>query len=488
MKNTALVLLAALATASAAFAASTRPPNIVLIFADDLGWKDVGFQGSDFHETPHLDRLASQGMVFTAGYAGAGNCAPSRACLLSGNYSPRHHVYAVQSTDRGPKEHQRLVPIPNRSGLAKDNITVADALKAAGYATGIFGKWHLDGPEGAEPGEQGFDTVHQAYHTWSDAKVSDPANPKGVFSLTRGACEFMEKNRDRPFFVYLPHFSIHTPLDARPESLEKFKRKKPGAQHGNPLYAACLYDLDAGVGILLAKLAELGLERDTLVVFTSDNGGTQASSQEPLRGNKGGYYEGGIREPFIVRWPAVTRPGSRSDTPVINLDLYPTFLAAAGAPVPAGKVLDGESLLPLLRGDGALRRRAIYWHFPGYLNQPVIRGRDIDMRDGFRTRPVTVMNEGGWKLHLFHEEWRLDGGRDRLDSNRAVEIYDLTTDLGERHDLARSNPAKRDEMLGRMLAWINDTGALIPAERNPRYTPPAPGAAPAKAGKKAKSD
>jgi arylsulfatase A-like enzyme len=189
-----------------------------------------------------------------------------------------------------------------------------------------------------------------------------------------------------------------------------------------------------------------------------------------------------------VRWPAVTRPGSRSDTPVINLDLYPTFLAAAGAPVPAGKVLDGESLLPLLRGDGALRRRAIYWHFPGYLNQPVIRGRDIDMRDGFRTRPVTVMNEGGWKLHLFHEEWRLDGGRDRLDSNRAVELYDLTTDLGERHDLARSNPAKRDEMLGRMLAWINDTGALIPAERNPRYTPPAPGAAPAKAGKKAKSD
>jgi len=298
----------------------------------------------------------------------------------------------------------------------------------------------------------------------------------------------MEKNRDRPFFVYLPHFSIHTPHEARPESLEKFKRKKPGAQHGNPLYAACLYDLDASVGILLAKIAELGLERDTLVVFTSDNGGTQASSQEPLRGNKGGYYEGGIREPFIVRWPAVTRPGSRSDTPVINLDLFPTFLAAAGAPVPAGKVLDGESLLPLLRGDGALRRRAIYWHFPGYLNQPVIRGRDIDMRDGFRTRPVTVMNEGGWKLHLFHEEWRLDGGRDRLDSNRAVELYDLTTDLGERHDLARSNPAKRDEMLGRMLAWINDTGALIPAERNPRYTPPAPGAAPAKAGKKAKSD
>ncbi|MFM8337663.1 MAG: sulfatase, partial [Opitutaceae bacterium] len=446
------IRLLLLAAATTAFAAA-RPPNLVLIFADDLGWKDVGYQGNDYHETPQIDRLASQGMVFSAAYAGAGNCAPSRACLLSGNYSPRHHVYAVQTTDRGPKELQRLVPIPNRSGLAQANVTMADALKAAGYATGIFGKWHLDGPDGAEPGEQGFDTVHQSFHTWGDAGIKDSSNPKGVFSLTRGACEFMEKNRDRPFFVYLSHFSIHSPHEARPESLEKFERKKPGAQHGNPLYAACLYDLDASVGILLAKLAELGLERDTLLVFTSDNGGTQASSQEPLRGNKGGYYEGGIREPFIARWPGVIRPGSRNDTPVINLDLYPTFLAAAGAPVPAGKTLDGESLLPLFRGDGSLKRRAIFWHFPGYLNQPVIRGRDIDVRDGFRSRPVTVMNEGGWKLHLFHEEWQLDGGRARIDTNRAVELYDLNTDLGERNDLARSNPAKRDEMLDRLLAW-----------------------------------
>lgn len=482
----ALILLAAVAAGFAT--ASARPPNIVLIFADDLGWKDVGYQGNDFHETPNLDRLASQGMVFSAAYAGAGNCAPSRACLLSGNYTPRHHVYAVQSTDRGPKEFQRLVPIPNRSGLAKDNVTMADALKAAGYATGIFGKWHLDGPEGAEPGEQGFDTVHQSYHGWGEEKAKDAANPKGIFSLTRGACAFMEKNRDRPFFVYLPHYAIHTALEAKPETLEKFKRKKPGVQHSNALYAACLYDLDAGVGLLLAKLAELGLERDTLVVFTSDNGGTQASSQEPLRGNKGGYYEGGIREPFIARWPGVIRPGSRNDTPVINLDLYPTFLAAAGAPVPAGKVLDGESLLPLFRGDGALKRRAIFWHFPGYLNQPVIRGRDIDVRDGFRSRPVTVMNEGGWKLHLFHEEWQLDGGRARLNTNRAVELYDLNTDLGERNDLARSNPAKREEMLDRLLAWMKDTGALVPSERNPQYAPPAPDAAPAKAKKKVKSE
>ncbi|MFM9081527.1 MAG: sulfatase-like hydrolase/transferase, partial [Opitutaceae bacterium] len=172
-----LLFLAATTT----LAAAGRPPNLVLILADDLGWRDVGYQGNDYHETPHIDRLATQGMAFSAAYAGAGNCAPSRACLLSGNYSPRHHVYAVQTTDRGPKERQRLVPIPNRSGLAKDNVTMADALKAAGYATGIFGKWHLDGPEGAEPGDQGFDTVHQSFHTWGDANITDPGNPKGVF-------------------------------------------------------------------------------------------------------------------------------------------------------------------------------------------------------------------------------------------------------------------------------------------------------------------
>ena len=451
--------------------ALAQQPNIILILADDLGWKDVGYQGSDYHETPNVDRLASQGMVFSRGYAGAGNCAPSRACLLSGNYAPRHHVYAVQTTDRGPKESQRLVPIANRSGLARENVTVADALKSAGYATGIFGKWHLDGPEGAQPGEQGFDTVHQSYHTWSDAKADAPDNPKGAFTLTEGACEFMERNRTRPFFVYLSHYAIHSPHQARPETLTRFERKTRGLQHRTPLYAACLFDLDASIGLLLKKIADLGIEENTLIVFTSDNGGTQASSQEPLRGNKGGYYEGGIREPFIVRWPSVIKAGSKSDVPVINLDLFPTFLAAAGAPVPAGKVLDGESLLPLLRGTGTLQRRAIFWHFPGYLNQPVIRGRDIDVRDGFRSRPVTVMNEGGWKLHLFHEEWQLDGGRATLGTNRAVELYDLNADPGEHHDLALTNPAKRDELLDRLLAWMKATDALVPSQPNPSYSP-----------------
>jgi arylsulfatase A-like enzyme len=472
-----LLVVSLLLSVGTARAADSKRPNIVLILADDLGWKDVGYQGSDFMETPNIDRLAKEGLVFTAGYAGAGNCAPSRACLLSGNYTPRHGVYAVGSTNRGPEAKQRLVPIPNKSGLAQENITLADALKAAGYATGIFGKWHLDGPDGAAPGAQGFDVVHQSFAGW---KGNEPGNPKGIYSLTQAAGEFMEKNKDRPFFVYLPHYAIHSEQQARDSSLAHFKAKTPGQQHHNALYAACTYDLDDGVGILLKKLKDLGLEENTLLVFTSDNGGTQQSSQEPLRGNKGCYYEGGIREPYIVRWPGVTKPGSKCDVPVLHLDLFPTFLAAAGAPVPAGKTLDGESLLPLLKGGSALQRPSIFWHFPGYLDSPVIRGRELDVRTGFRSRPVSVIHKGDWKLHLYHEEWQLDGGREKLATNHAVELYNLAEDLGERNDLVNANPKKRDELLDDLLAWMKSTGAIMASQPNPKYDP---AAAAAKGGK-----
>ncbi|MDZ4851748.1 MAG: sulfatase [Pirellulaceae bacterium] len=460
---------------TSAIAASSDRPNIVLIFADDLGWKDVGYQGTDFMETPNLDKLASEGMVFTAGYAAAGNCAPSRACLLSGSYTPRHHVYAVGSTDRGKKELQRLVPITNKSGLAVANITVADALKASGYATGHFGKWHLAGKDGAKPTEQGFDVSFDSFgegevNEGSEGnKAGPPADPKGVFTLTNKACEFIEAHQKGPFFCYLAHHAIHTPLQGRPESLAKFKAKKPGSQHSDPLYAACTFDLDASVGILMDKLKELGLEQKTLLVFTSDNGGTQQSSQEPLRGNKGSYFEGGVREPFIVRWNGVTKPGSKSDVPVINVDLFPTFLAAAGAAVPADKTLDGESLLPLLKGERSLQRTAIFWHFPGYLDNPVIRGRELDIRTGFRSRPVSVIHKGDWKLHLFHEEWQLDGGREKLDSNQAVELYNLADDIGERNNLAKSNPNKRDELINELLAWFKSIDAQLPSIQNPQY-------------------
>ena len=404
-------------------------PNVVLILADDLGWKDVGYQGSDYYETPNIDQLSKEGMVFTAGYAGGGNCMPSRACLISGNYTPRHGVYAVGTTDRGIKEAQRLKPIPNQRGLSLENFTIAKGMRAVGYTTGIFGKWHV----GFTPDKQGFDVVYQSASGW---KEQDEENPKGVFSLTQAAGDFIEKNKSKPFFVYLPHYAIHVALQAKNSTLNYFKAKPPGRQHNDPLYAACLKDLDTGIGLLLQRIKDLGLENNTLVVFTSDNGGTTESSQEPLRGNKGAYYEGGIREPFIVRWPGVTKPGSSCDVPVINVDFFPTFLAAAGAPVPADKILDGENLLPLLHGGTTLNRPAIFWHFPGYLDKPVTRGRDIDVRAGFRSRPVSVIHKGEWKLHLYHEEWQLDGGRARIPENHAVELYHLTEDIGEQKDLA----------------------------------------------------
>lgn len=476
-----IILLFCLAIYGPQVLAAEKPnadrPNIVLIFADDLGWADVGYQGSDFYETPNIDALAKQGMVFTAAYAAAGNCAPSRACLMSGTYTPRHHVYAVGSTDRGPKASQRLVPVPNKNGLAREVVTLADALKSAGYVTGHFGKWHLGDKEGSRPTEQGFDVSFDSFGEGEVAEGSEgnktgpPSDPKGVFTLTRKAGEFMADNKHKPFFCYLAHHAIHTPLQDRPETMAKFQSKQPGSQHSSAMYAACTFDLDASVGLLLAKLKELGIEDNTLLVFTSDNGGTQQSSQEPLRGNKGCYYDGGIREPFIVRWPGVIKPGSRSEVPVINVDLFPTFLAAAGASVPQGKTLDGESILPLLKGDGELKRQAIFWHFPGYLDNPVIRGRELDVRTGFRSRPVSVINKSGWKLHLYHEEWQLDGGRDNLASNNAVELYNLTEDVGEQSNLANANPVKRDELLADLFAWFKSADALVPTKINPQYDP-----------------
>lgn len=451
--------LAALLPLLIAPVAIAGPPNILLIYADDLGWKDTGYNGSDFYETPNIDRFANEGMVFSNAYAAAANCAPSRACLHSGNYTPRHGVYSVDSTDRGPKQFQKLIPIPNKSGLARSVITLAEALQGAGYRTGIFGKWHLEGKDGAPPGDQGFEVVFDpganTHHT--------PEDPKGIFSITREAERFIQAPDPKPFFAFVAHHAIHTEWEARPESLRRFKAKRPGSQHTNATYAAMTYDLDQGVGQLLATLKKRGLDENTLVVFSSDNGGIQQSSQEPLRGNKGSYYEGGIRIPFIARWPGVIRAATSSAVPISQIDLYPTFLAAAGAPVPAGKTLDGENLLPIFKQTGQPARQSLFWHFPGYLGVPVLRGRAEDIRLGFRSRPVSVIRKGDWKLHLFHEEW-VDGK-----GNDALELYNLANDPGEHTDLAPTETAKRDELLKELLKWIKRVGAPIPSETNPHY-------------------
>jgi arylsulfatase A-like enzyme len=431
-------------------------PNILLIFADDLGYMDCGFTGSKVMETPNIDALSKKGMVFNNAYAGAGNCAPSRASLISGRYSPTHGVYAVGSTTRGPVDLMKLVPVRNTISLNPSFKTIAEGLKGNGYATAIFGKWHLADSEDTRPEAQGFDLYFEGRKEQSDKKSNMANDPKGVFSLTNEAIKFMQANKEKPFFTYLAHNAIHSKLEARAESIEKFRKK--GLNEKMAVYAACTYDLDASVGMILDYLKKSGLDKNTLVIFTSDNGATQQSSQEPLRGNKGCYYEGGIREPFVAYWPDRIKPGTVNSTPIINLDFYPTFMALAGDKKFKG---DGENLMPLLLGQRSTTiRKSIYWYFPGYLDNPVIRGRD----KVFRSRPVAVIRKGDFKLHLYLEEWLLDGGKARISDNNSVELYNIRTDEGEHDNLARSNVAKRNELLNDLLNWMEKTKALLPTK------------------------
>lgn len=453
--NNILPVCACLLTASP-LVASTKP-NIVFILADDMGWQDAGFAGAKYYETPVLDRLAAEGMVFRQAYAPAANCVPSRACLISGQYVPRHGVFSVGETERGPAEKMRLKAPPGRSGLSAEDTTLAKAMKAAGYTTGTVGKWHLDGATGSPPAAQGFDVIEVSAKAWAGA---DPKDPKAITSITSAACDFLQNHKDRPFFLYVAHYAPHSPLQAKPETIEHFKSKAAGDPTKNAAYAACVSDMDTGIGVILEKLKSLGLEDNTLVVFSSDNGGTH-TDQEPLRGSKGSYFEGGVRVPTAMRWPGVIKPGTTCDVPISLVDLYPTFVSVAGGTPAAERALDGEDLSPLFKQSGDLARSAIFWHFPGYLNRPVPRGRDKD----FRTRPVSVIRKGDWKLFFYHEEWQLDGGKESLATNRAVELYNIQADPGEHTDLALKETAKRDELLDDLLSWFTTTKAPLPTPR-----------------------
>lgn len=439
-----------------------RQPNIILILIDDMGWKDAGFTGSDFYQTPNIDALARQGMIFTNAYAAAGNCAPSRASLISGQYTPRHGIYAVGSTKRGPVNKMRLEPLPNETNLASSIYTIAEALQDAGYKTAMFGKWHLGKKEGFTPQDQGFDVV-DTFDPPSEKSFIATNDPKGIYRITEGASQFMEENKDRPFFIYVAHHATHMMIQARDEMYERFNGRS-GKHQKHTRFAAMNGQMDDGVGMLLDKIDDLRLTDNTLVIFTSDNGGLPQSPQNPLRGFKGMYYEGGIRVPFIARWPGVIEPARVEDTPVINVDLFPTFLEASGAEVPDDKILDGESLVSLFEGSD-LETRSIFWHFPGYLNKPNPGARDND----FRTRPVTTIRKGDWKLLLYHEEWVLDGGRAEIADNHSTELYNLVEDIGEKKNLANSHPAKRDELLKDLLRKMEETAARFPSEENKLY-------------------
>jgi arylsulfatase A-like enzyme len=435
--------------ARAGAAGPARKPNFVFILIDDLGWTDLGFMGSDYYETPRIDELASEGVVFTSAYSNAPNCAPTRACLMSGQYGPRHGVYTVGTPERGPAKRRKLIPTPNTTELGTEHVTLAEALKPAGYTSACIGKWHLGSQAPFRPQDRGFDFVFERHERSHRAEDGSYLTDR----LTDKAVEFIEANRQRPFFVYLSHHAVHTPIQAKPELVAKYEKKKPAGGHNNPKYAAMIESVDQSVGRVLDKLDELDLSKETVVFFFSDNGGhANFTSMTPLRGSKGTLYEGGIRVPAIIRWPGHAGGGRRSDVPIIGLDFYPTILEAARAARPAGHTLDGVSLWPLVFGTEGPRRDAVFWHFPAYL-EPY-----NDAQWPWRTTPAGAVRRGDWKLIEFFEDGR-------------VELYNLKDDIGETKDLSAKLPEKTKEMRRLIADWRGQVKAPVPTRLNPEFDP-----------------
>ncbi len=463
-----VLLLAALAHYPAAAADPTparRPPNIIFMLIDDLGWTDGGCFGSDLYETPHIDRLAREGMKFTDGYAACTVCSPTRAALMTGKYPARLHL-----TDwiAGHKRPKAKLAVPDWTMyLPRSEVTIATALKRAGYVTAHIGKWHLGNQQQGWPDKHGFDVNIAGYHAGQPPSYFSPYKiptltdgPPGEYltdRLTAEAVRFIGANKDRPFFLYLPHYGVHTPLQAKADVVAKYqKRIKPGMRHTNATYAAMIESVDDSVGRITSRLAELGLADNTVIFFTGDNGGLiRSTSNAPLRAGKGSSYEGGVREPLIVKWPGVTKPGSVCHEPVITTDFYPTMLAMAGT---AGDTnhnahVDGVSIVPLLKDAAAkLRRDALYWHYPHY-------------HPGGAT-PYGAVRAGDWRLVEFYED-------------NHVELYNLKDDLGEKHDLAAQMPAKAAELRQRLHGWRRAVGAQMPTP-NPNYQPEGKDANPAR--------
>lgn len=439
-------------------------PNIILIVADDLGWTDLGCMGSDYYETPNLDRLAREGMTFRQAYANAANCAPSRAALMSGQYAPRTGVYTVGTSARGKPHNRKLIPTKNRTELAASVVTLAETLRSAGYVSASVGKWHLGEGEECGPRAQGFDVNvagskaghPKSYHApYRNAALED--GPDGEH-LTRRlgdeAVRFVTEHADESFFLYLPFFAVHTPIQPRTDLHARFRDKPAGERHTNAKYAGLIAGVDEAVGLLLDTLANLGLESRTLILFTSDNGGLgRVTSQAPLRGSKGMFYEGGIRVPLLARWPGVVSAGSSQETPVIGVDFYPTLAEVAGAELPA-QPLDGISFLPALRGR-SIGERSLFWHFPAYLE-----AGSKNARSPWRTTPCGVVRRGSHKLIEYFEDGR-------------IELYDLASDMGETNDLAAARPGIARSLHAELERWRNGIGAVVPSEPNPRYAPAA---------------
>lgn len=447
-------------------------PNIVFIMADDLGWQDVGFAGGEFFETPHIDKLAGESMIFNYAYSGGPNCAPTRACLMSGTYTPRHTIYQPGGSSKGnPKYMRLLVParerrdkdlkkkaaeqFPITNSLDPEFVCIPEVLKTAGYTSARLGKWHLGDDT------QGFDLSSAdgrggpGGHFYGNVDVAE--------QLTDRAVKFIENNKKGPFFLYLAHWDVHVPHRARKNIVKKYKKKLEKLpidkrQNFNPVYAAMIEAVDTSVGRVVAKIDELGLAENTLIIFTSDNGGVASVSQlDPLRGCKGSLFEAGVRIPACMRWTGTIKAKTTCDTPITSVDYLPTFASIAGAKLPKTQPVDGTDITPLLKGKD-IKERSIFWHYPLYLKGT--RGLTINLTGGetytWRGVPSTAMRKGNFKLIEFHED-------------NTIGLYNLKNDPGETNNLAKAMPELAAKLRGELDKWQKDTKAPIPTVLNPEY-------------------
>ena len=433
-----------------------RPQNIVLFLIDDLGWMDLGCQGSTYYQTPNVDKLAAEGVRFTDAYAACAVCSPTRASILTGKYPARLLLTDWLPSGRW-KPSSKLIEGRKIRGLPLEEYTLAETLRDAGYQTIHIGKWHLGSEPFCLPQHHGFDiniagNAHGApgqYFFPYQGDWSIPTTPltatwnvlpdgkPGEYltsRLTDEAVTIIEKSDDKPFFLYFPHYGVHTPLEAPEELTKKYERIPQHQQQGKPVYAAMVESIDQSVGRVLDALKSAGKTNDTVIIFTSDNGGFyKATSNAPLRANKGAYYEGGIRVPLIIKWPGLSQPGRVIHEPVITNDLYPTCLAAAGLSMDPHQHMDGENLTPLLHKTETLSRDSLFWHFPHYNKHP-------------SSHPSSVIRKGHWKLIESFDP-------------ATVELYNLAEDLGETCDLAEVEVKRRDSLLRELAAWRQTVGA-----------------------------
>ena len=442
---------------------SPEKPNIILINIDDMGWRDVGFMGSEYYETPNLDKLAEEGMVFNNAYASASNCAPSRACLISGQWTPRHGIYTVGSSIRGESKDRKLIPIPTNTTLPENQYTLAKALGNAEYKTCHAGKWHLSN----DPKGNGFDYNIGGSHAGQPGSYYPPYKnidlepPSDDYYLTNlimdKTIEFLNMADNTPFFLYYSPYAVHAPIQPKIDLMPKYENKPGWNGQDNARYATMIENLDTQIGRLIECLKKNGELNNTFILFTSDNGGVyNITRQWPLRSGKGSYYEGGFRVPMFAWWPSRIKAGTKSEIPVTNLDFFPTFLEIAGLELPDGKSLDGQSLLPVLTGTGSLKERPLFWHFPFYL-QPYMKEGDPTQDPLFRTRPGSAVRLGDWKLIQYFEF-------------NDLELYNLKDDISEKNNLAETRPDKLNELLLILENWRKETGAPVPVELNPEYT------------------